>query len=124
MTSISRALLFVIVGCALFLGGSAQAGPNDRYAAVAYSPSTGSYGYGNGYTTKSAAIARARRECGEPDAVAKWARNAWVALAVSRNGGYGSGWATTAAKARQLAVKSCLQHNADAKVLVCVSAYR
>ena len=123
MRAFARAILFTIVLCALCLIGSAV-GESDRYAAVAFSPSTGAYGYANGYSRKDAAIARARQECGEPDAVAKWARNAWLALAVSGDGGYGSGWGTTAAKAREMAVESCLEHNDEAKVVVCISAYR
>ena len=124
MISLARIVLAVtVLTILLALGGSATAAPT-RYAAVAYSPSTGAYGYANGYDTKEGAIARAKAECGESDAVAKWARNAWLALAISADGGYGSGWATTAAKARQMAIESCLEHNDDAKVVVCVNAYR
>jgi serine/threonine-protein kinase len=123
MKILVRAILCLVLASALWLVGSAVAG-SDRYAAVAFSPSTGAYGYGNGYATKAEAIQRARRECGESDAVTKWARNAWLALAVSGDGGYGSGWGTTAGKAREMAVESCLQHNAEAKVVVCISAYR
>ena len=124
MISVARAFLAVaVVTILLGLGGSATAGPN-RYAAAAFSPSTGAYGHANGYDTKEGAIARAKAECGEYDAVAKWSRNAWLALAVSSDGGYGSGWGSTAGKARQMAVQSCLEHNDDAKVVVCVNAYR
>ena len=123
MRPFARVILFAIALCALSIIGPAV-GQSDRYAAVAFSPSTGAYGYANGYSTKNAAIARARQECGEPDAVAKWAKNAWLALAVSGDGGYGSGWGTTAGKAREMAVESCLEHNADAKVIVCIPAYR
>lgn len=52
-----------------------QAGPN-KFAAVAYSPSTGRYDYGNGYDSQAAAIHRARNECGQGDARVKWCRNA------------------------------------------------
>ena len=124
MHILTRAVALLFVVCAFTVSSSAVAGPNDRFAAIAYSPSTGAYGYGNGYSSKAEAIARAKAECGEPDAVVKWARNAWLALALSSDGGYGSGWGTTAAKARELAVESCLENNDDAKVAVCISAYR
>ena len=123
MQNVARATLFIILVCAFALAGSAIGG-EDRYVAIAYSPSTGAYEYGNGYATKAEAIARAEEECGEADAVTKWARNAWLALAVSNDGGYGSGWGTSAAKARELAVESCLEHNETGRVLLCISAYR
>jgi hypothetical protein len=112
----------------LWIGVPQLQASGDRYAAVAFSPSTGQYGYGNGFATKGGAIERARQECGARDAVVKWTRNAWIALAVSsptRSGyGYGWTWADTAGRARAAARDNCLEHNDDARVVVCVSAYR
>ena len=100
----------------------------DRYAAIAFSPSTGRYGYGNKATTKSAAIERALKECGEHDAITKWCKNQWIALAVTPRTRTGYGWGTgarlTAGEARSVAVDMCLKYNEEAKVLVCVSASR
>lgn len=101
-------------------------GGANKFAAIAYSPSTGQYGYGNGYDSQATAMRRARNECGQSDARVEWCRNAWVALAISNRsaGGYGIAWATSANGARSAARKECLQHNPDARVVVCVSAYR
>jgi hypothetical protein len=98
---------------------------DDRYAAVAYSPKTGRWGYGANYPTKSEAIARAKRECGKKDAKTNWCKNAWIALAISDQspGGWGSAWGETADAARASARRECLARNPDARVIVCVSAY-
>jgi hypothetical protein len=96
------------------------------YAAIAFSPSTGRWGYGNGYATQAEATARAIRECGQSDAKTNWCRNAWIALALSNEspGGWGSAWGVTAEAARSAATRECLARNPDAHVVVCVSAYR
>ncbi len=103
----------------------ASAGPNDRFAAIAYSPSTGKSGWGSNYGTKAEAIARAVSECGQNDAKTNWCRNAWIALAVSDKspGGWGSAWAATEAAARHAARRECLKRNPDARIISCVSAY-
>jgi hypothetical protein len=124
MKNLTRGMLFLIIALALGLGPSLQAA--NSYAAIAYSPSTGRWGYGNGYPSQSQAIARARSECGRADARTSWAKNSWIALAISdrSRGGYGMAWATTASGARSRALAECRRHNPDARVVVCVSAYR
>jgi hypothetical protein len=122
MKNLTRGILFMIL--ALTLSPSLQAA--DSYAAVAFSPSTLRWGYGNGYPNKVQAISRARNEAGSANAKTSWTKNAWIALAVSdrSRGGYGMGWATTAAGARSRALAQCRKFNPDARVVVCVSAYR
>jgi serine/threonine-protein kinase len=124
MTKMTRGILFLIIALALGAGSSLQAATS--YAAIAYSPSTGQWGYGNGYPSQSAAIARARRECGRGDARTFWCKNAWIALAISdrSRGGFGWAWAPTAGAARSKALAQCRSRNPDARVVVCVSAYR
>ena len=98
----------------------------NRYAAIAFSKSTGRWGFGNGYATKEAAIARARQECGRRDAVTTWTKNAWLSLAISDRspGGYGWAWATTAPRARARARQECIAHNGDGRVVLTVSSHR
>lgn len=121
MKNLTRVLLLII---ALALAPSLHAA--NSYAAIAYSPSTGQWGYGNGYPSQAEAVARARAECGRADAKTSWAKNAWIALAISDRspGGYGMAWATTASGARSRAIAQCRKFNPDARVVVCVSAYR
>ena len=122
MTKLTRVFLFLLLALAVVPSVHAA----DSYAAIAYSPSSGQWGYGNGYPSQAAAIARARAECGRGDARASWCKNAWIALAISDRspGGYGMAWATTAAGARSRALAECRKHNPDARVITCVSAYR
>ena len=124
MKNLTRGILFLIVTFVLGLPPSLQAA--DSYAAIAYSPSGGQWGYSNGYPSKSQAISRAIRECGRADTRTSWAKNAWIALAISdrSSGGYGMAWATTASGARSRALAQCRSRNPDARVVVCVSAYR
>jgi hypothetical protein len=125
MKNFTRGILFIIVALALALGPALQAA-GDVYGAVAFSPSTGRSGYGNGYPTKSQAIARARRKCGRSDAKTNWCKNSWIALAVSNQsaGGWGSAWGETPEIARTKALAECLARNPDAHIVLCVSAYR
>jgi hypothetical protein len=125
MKNLTRGILLLVFALALGLAPVLQAAPGDRFAAIAYSPKTGRWGYGANYATKSEAIARARRECGRSDARTNWCRNAWIALAVSDQspGGWGSAWGETADAARQAAIRECLARNPDAHVVICVSAY-
>ena len=124
MRNLSRGILFAVIALALVIAPALQAG--DVYAAIAYSPATNRWGYGQGYPTKSQAIARALRECGRRDARTNWCKNAWIALAVSNDspGGWGSAWGETAAEARRAAIAECLARNPDAHIVVCVFAER
>ena len=44
-------------------------GGADEYGAIAYSPSTGAYGWSNNYATRNGAETRALQECGKADSV-------------------------------------------------------
>src|SRR5205814_6412070 len=80
----------------LMLAAPASARADDTFAAIAYSESTGRYGYSYGYSTRAAAENRAISECNADDAsILVWGRNAYVALATSDNGAYGYAWASS-----------------------------
>ncbi|HEX8897091.1 MAG TPA: DUF4189 domain-containing protein [Chthoniobacterales bacterium] len=123
MKNLIRGVLLILFALAL-VAPTLQA-QDDRYAAIAYSPSTNRWGWGTNYPTKAEAIERAVKECGRDDARTNWCRNAWIALAISDKspGGWGSAWGETAAAARKAARKECLARNPDARVVACVSAY-
>ncbi len=126
MTKRRFLFLLTIAACLLGTSGLVEAAGQNYYAAFAYSPRTGRYGYANGYTSVEEALYRARRECGSRDAVTKWARNAWLALAISDEnpGGWGSSWATTADAARRAAKRNCRARNGDGRIVVLVHARR
>jgi hypothetical protein len=94
----------------------------DHYAAIAYSQSTGRYGYAFGYSTLAEAREMAQTRCGSVDACqAGWARNGWYcALAVGADGSYGYGSGSTAARARAVALGNCRKYTNDCKIAVCV----
>ena len=125
MKNLGRGILLIVITLVFAIGPALHAA-GDSYAALAYSPSTGRWGYGNGYPTRAQATTRALAECGQSDAVTKWCKNAWIALALSDKspGGYGWAWATTASAARSRALRECRARNPDAHIVTCVSAFR
>ena len=94
----------------------------DYYAAIAYSSSTGGYGYSYGYTSLSAAQNEAVRRCATADAqVVAWSRDAWCALALGDGlGAYGWSWATNRLSARGRALAECGSRTTNCYVAVCV----
>jgi len=104
-----NAVLSVVMALA-FLGTlaatPAQSATPDRYAAIAYSPATGSIGYAAGHYSLAEAQAAALYQCNAFDAkVVVWVRNGHAALALGDSPGvYGWGWASTESEARALAL--------------------
>ena len=93
------------------------------YAAVAYSPSTGRYGWAKGYATLQAARQGAVEACNEPDArPVIWAPDGrYFALAAGKDGAAGA-TATTAVRAKAIALQECSEHTTDCKILYCFYA--
>ncbi len=81
----------------------------NHFAAIAYSPLTGRYGYASGATSLLAAKAVAIANCGACDArVMVWVENGWAAFAVSPNGAVGYGVsARSLAQAEAIALSGC-----------------
>ena len=124
MNILRRRILLFLFALVLGFVPALHAEDGDKYAAIAYSPKTGKWGYGCNYDTKAEAIARAVEECGHKDAKTNWCKNAWISLAISDDskGGWGSAWGETREEAQRAARKECLARNPDARVLVTVSA--
>lgn len=99
----------------------------DTYAAIAYSPSTGKYGWANGYGTRTGAESAALNNCKYSDArIVTWVHNGFCALALgddkSRWGiGYSYGDGATNTYARNRAVEECRKRtsNAHAVLVIC-----
>jgi hypothetical protein len=104
-------------------GASPGAGKNpDLFAAIAYSPTTGKYGYAKRQNTRAAAEKLALRNCGAADAtIVVWVRDGWCALAASRSITpiYGFGSAVKKADAERLALQP-LANIRDAVLVVSV----
>lgn len=64
-----------------------------RYAAVAYSESTGEYGYGWDHASRGAAERTALAHCKASDAkIVGWVKAGWLVLAVGEDKAYGVAW--------------------------------
>jgi hypothetical protein len=98
---------------------------SDHFAAIAYSPSTRTYGYSFDYGTLTDARRAALARCKGPQAEnVVWARNGYCALAAGTGSTYGWGHGSTDAIARANALTDCRKHSTEARVLVCVFSGR
>jgi len=105
----SMLLVLAVVGQAALLAPTAAVA-RDYYGAIAYSQSTRSHGYSYDYRSRAAAEQRAYNECAQYGAgcrIAVWFRNACGALAVGRDGGWGTGWHRTRSGAQANAIRKC-----------------
>jgi serine/threonine-protein kinase len=88
--------------------------------AIAYSKSTGRYGYAWGKATRADAERVALRDCRASDAfVACHGTNTWLALASGSGESYGWGWSNeSAARARETALTECSKRGAEGRIQV------
>lgn len=91
----------------------------DRFAAIAYSSSTGKYGYSYGYGSRAEAETQAVIRAKAEDAqVVVWVKNGWAALALGdKKGAYGYGWsAESRADAENRALKQASKRTSGAYI--------
>lgn len=107
--SIRHAILGLIVAAAgVFWLAAPAIARADAFAAIAYSPNTGNYGYAYGKGCRAEAENAAVGYCNACDAqVVVWCENASAALAVGDNGVYGYAYANCRADAERLALCYC-----------------
>lgn len=101
----------------------------DKYAAVAYSPSTGKFGYAWNWHTRSKAEAVALSNCKAADAkVVGWVKAGWLVLVVADDNAYGIGTTfglgASNTDAMSEALADCAKHTKSTtspkiKVVVC-----
>ena len=83
-----------VLAIAVTLFGTVQ-GARAAFGAIAYSPSTGSYGYWYGANCRAEAENGALNNCGGADRqIVVWVQNGWASLAVNNEGRWGYGWST------------------------------
>ena len=100
-----KALIALIVVATSGFATSAFAGD---YAAIAYSPSTGNYGYSYGYPCLDDAEAAAVTNSGDCEAqVVVTAENEYLALAQNDDGTYGYGFSGSRYLAQATAMHNC-----------------
>ena len=98
------------LGGAVLLASVASASAQDYYGAIAYSQSTGSYGFSYDHPTRARAENGALSEClarANDCTVALWFRNACGALAIGAGGGWGTGWGSNRGLAESAAIQTC-----------------
>lgn len=117
-----KTLLNSLVAFALLVTGAATAQSadsvtidSDTYAAVAFSKSTGKYGYGWNYGSKSRAEAVALSECKADDAeIVGWVKYGWLVLVVGDDNSHGIAWeygdGANSGVARNRALTNCFKH--------------
>ena len=97
----------------------------DTYAAVAFSKSTGKWGYAYNYGSRFAAERAAIANCGATDAEAVgWVKGGWLALAVGDNKAYGVAWefgeGAVNRDAKLRAIQECKDRGGKVTTLICV----
>jgi Domain of unknown function (DUF4189) len=112
----------VLLAACLLIFASPALADGDRYGAIAYSQSTGAYGYsygwGNRATAENVALANCR---GANPQVVAWARNGYCALALGDTvGSYGWGYGATAAEARTHALLNARKFTTNCYIAVTV----
>ena len=94
----------------------------DKFAAIAFSTTTHTWGYSYGVGDLESAQHKAVQFCKANDAkVVIWAKNGWYcALAVGAEGSWGAKSAATAEQAKAEALEECRKFTKDCKIVACV----
>ena len=91
----------------------------NNYGAIAYSSSTGRYGYSYDFGSRAEAEDYAISQCGRSDCVVKvWFKNACGALAVGRRGALGWGWSGSRGSAENIALNECQSRTSGCSVSI------
>jgi serine/threonine-protein kinase len=95
------------------------------YVAIAFSPSTGAYGYAYNYWSRYSAEREALRRCPHADAkIVGWVQAGWLALAIGDDNAYGVGWeygnGSTNNDAKRRALKECASRTTGAHLVLCI----
>jgi len=91
----------------------------DQFGAIAFSTTTGAFGFSYDHGSRRDAENRAMSECRSRSGgckVAIWFKNACGSVATGTNG-WGSAWAGSRQKADRAALNNCSKHTRNCKVL-------
>ncbi len=123
-------LLVMTAGSLLVLANQGRADliefDDDTYAAIAYSPATGKWGYAYDCDSRSSAEEAALSRCKAPDAcIVTWVHNGFCALALGDDKSHwGVGWSfgdgASNVSARNRALAECRQRTTGARLVLCV----
>lgn len=119
----------VLVALAVVVGASWASTANAQYAVIAFSQSTGEYGYAWNHWNYSDAARVALSRCNAKDAeVVAWVENGFAALAIGDNDStYGTGWewgdGATNIDAINTAKENCRSYGKRVKTIVVVHSH-
>jgi serine/threonine-protein kinase len=121
----STFVLAILVLLAVATPARTQPANTTYWAAIAYSTSTGSYGYSYGWLAESNARRVALKNCKARDAkVIVVVGNYYVALAKGDDpSAYGYGYSTSADEARAIALRECRKRTTNCYIAVCVHSW-
>jgi len=106
--SILPRLLLTVVILVMLIGTTNPAPAYDKFGAIAYSSSTGRYGYSYNFADRGQAESEAVSNCGRSDCRIKvWFKNACGALATGNRGASGWAWNTSKSDAVSRALREC-----------------
>jgi serine/threonine-protein kinase len=116
-------LFVVLVAIGVSLPNLAHAA---NFGAIAYSSSTGAYGWSFDYSSRTEAEQVATQNCGEADCTPElWFVDACGAIAIGDDG-YGTGWGADRDRAEAEAIETCRNYtmNCSVRQSVCSTHYR
>jgi hypothetical protein len=126
----SFGMLALTTACFLVVAGVAKSDViyfyGSTYAAIAYSPATGKFGYGYNCGSRASAEAMALNNCPAADArIVTWVNNGFCSLALGDNKsrwgtGYSWGAGATNTAARNTALANCRARTSGARIVLCV----
>jgi serine/threonine-protein kinase len=108
------------------LGASlAQGGRASSYGAIAYSPTTGRYGWSCRAPERATAEKIAINSCGTADAtIVVWGGDTHLALALGDGQAYGSAWDANRSRAEQKALETCSRYGTNCRVALQIDTRR
>jgi len=117
--STSRKGLILLFSWIILVSAFGAALADDTYGAIAYSKSTGTYGYSYDYASRSEAEQAALSHCKRDDCEIKsWFKNSCGALAKAGNGALGYSWAAAnRQEAESIALEQCRKRGSNCRIL-------
>jgi hypothetical protein len=115
MKAVMKGLMVLCIILVAFAAAQAQ----DNYGAIAYSSSTGNWGYSYDYGSRAQAENSALRRCGRDDCEIKvWFKNSCGAMAKASNGALGWSYAASSrAEAESLALSECEARGSNCRIV-------
>ena len=112
-----KGFLGLVVALGTLIGGTSGAWA--AFGAIAFSPSTGAYGYSHGASSQAKAEQTAARHCkarASDCRIIVFVKNGCAALAVGKGNRYGYGWTDTRPKAENRAMSECKSRTSGCKI--------